>query len=234
MKKDVDTKLIALVDDDPTIVSTVSDYFEKIGFAVEGFSNAEGLFNFLHTKRPDIVLLDIVLPDMNGFQICKTLRESEQFSSIPIIILSGQDKENDRIFGLDLGADDYMTKPYSLDELHARVNSVLRRRAMEDKGEQIDVSGKMTIDLQKFQVIVSGKSAGLTPTEFKIVQLLASKTGQVFTRDQILNHLWGDEKIVVERSIDVHIRHLREKLGEAGDLILMVRGVGYMIEENRQ
>lgn len=222
--------VIALIDDDPDIISTVSDYLKREAFTVKGFLEAESFFKYLYTERPDLILLDIVLPDMNGFQICKKLREVEEFDAVPIIILSGQDKDSDKVFGLDLGADDYMIKPYSLEELLARIKAALRKRSVQRTEGEIEVCG-MVIDPRKYQVTIDGEKAGLTPTEFNIIQLLASKTEQVFTRENILRHLWGDEKIVLDRTIDVHITHLREKLGRAGNCIKMVRGVGYKLEE---
>lgn len=231
MNENIEKKLIALVDDDPEIISTVTDYLKGCGFRVKGFQLAETFFEFLEEHTPDLIVLDIVLPDMSGFQICKKLKDSNEFKKIPIIILSGQSKEADKVFGLDLGADDYMVKPYSLNELSARVNAVLRRKP-EGGQDEVTVIGRiLVIDRSRYKVTVDGVSCDLTPTEFKILELLASRRGQVFTRETILNYLWGDEKIVVDRTIDVHIRHLREKLVQAGSFIKVVRGVGYKIEE---
>ncbi len=222
---------IIIVDDDPDILSTLSDYLKNEGFEVEGAATAEGLFKYLHSHKPDLIILDIVLPDMNGFQICKNLKETEQFSSIPVIILSGQDKDTDQIFGLDLGALDYLVKPYSPDVLLAKVKSILKRVEGTGEEKKVLIGGILEIDLKRYRVAVDGENVDLTPTEFKILQLLSSRPGQVFTRDNILNYLWGSEKVVLDRTVDVHIRHLREKLGKAADLIEMVRGAGYKIHE---
>ncbi|MFC1548726.1 response regulator transcription factor [Candidatus Omnitrophota bacterium] len=221
---------IVIVDDDPDIVSTLSDYFKEEGFEVDGVPTAEKLFKFLHTHMPDLIILDIILPDMNGFQVCKNLKESEQFSTIPIIILSGQDRDADQIFGLDLGAIDYLVKPYSPDVLLAKAKTILKR--VEERGQEKKVTiGVLEIDLKRYQVKVEGEKVGLTPTEFKMLQLLSSKPGVVFTRANILFHVWGNEEAVTDRVIDVHIRHLREKLGKAGSLIEVVRSVGYKLKE---
>lgn len=224
-------KSIIIVDDDPDILSTLSDYLKREGFEVEGAATAEGLFRYLHSHKPDLIILDIVLPDMNGFQICKNLKETEQFSSIPVIILSGQDKDTDQIFGFDLGALDYLVKPYSPDVLLAKVRSILKRAEWTGEEKKVVIGGILEIDLKRYRVTVDGEKVGLTPTEFKILQLLSSRPGQIFTRENILNYLWGSEKVVLDRTVDVHIRHLREKLGKAADLVEMVRGAGYKIHE---
>jgi DNA-binding response OmpR family regulator len=231
MDKSLEGIVIAIVDDDPDIVSTVSDYFAKEGVIPKGFDTGESFFKYLYTERPDLIILDVVLPDMSGFQICKKLREVDEFAAIPIIMLSGQDKNIDKVLGLDLGADDYVTKPYSPDELLARVKAALRKKAPSADEAQIKIGDIVVVDPDRYQVTVDGEKAGLTPTEFNIMKLLASRKGTVFTREQILEHLWGSEKIVVDRTIDVHITHLREKLGKAGYLIKMIRGVGYKLDE---
>ncbi len=227
----MDNKLIAVVDDDPDIVKTVSAYLEDEGFDVRGFSGAKGLFAFLDKEKPDLIILDLVLPGgMNGFEICRNLKEKEKFSSIPIIMLSGQGEENKKVSGLDMGADDYVVKPFSLNELSARIRAVLRRRGLEE--EKITVGNIMEIDLQKYEVTVDGQKVELTPTEFNILEFLATRKGRVFTRGRILDYLWGEEKVVVARTVDVHVRHLREKLGKAGKFIKNVRGIGYKLEED--
>ena len=180
-------KLIAIVDDDPGIVKIVLDYLTAKGFEVKGFSDAESLFRFLDKKKPDIIILDLILPGMHGFEVCRILKGKKGFSSIPIIMLSGKGEAPDKVCGLDLGADDYMVKPFSLDELNARIKAVLRRQAPEE--EKIDVGGMIVIDLQKYEVTVGGKKVELTPTEFNILEFLASRMGQVFTRDRILDYL---------------------------------------------
>lgn len=227
----MDDKLIVVIDDDPGIVDTISEYFERPGFRVKGFSDTKGLFKFLDKEKPDLIILDLILPGINGFEICKSLKEKDRFSSIPIIMLSAKSEEPDKISGLDLGADDYMVKPFSLKELDARIKAVLRRQGPEAEDKRISVGDEVVIDLKRYQVTVGGKKIELTPAEFKILELLSSRKAQVFTRDRILDYLWGEEKIVIERTIDVHIRHLRAKLGKAGKFIKNVRGIGYKLEE---
>ena len=225
-------RLIAVVDDDPDTVEITTLNLKEEGFRVKGFLDAEGLFKFLDKEKPDLIILDLMLPDMNGFEVCKRLKEKEKLSSIPIIMLTGKDWETDKVSGLDMGADDYVVKPCSFGELKARIRAVLRRHGIEDEEKKIDVGGMIVIDPQRYEVTVKGKAVELTHAEFKILEFLSLKKGRVFTRDRILQYLWGEEKLVLERTIDVHIRHLREKLGKAGKFIKNVRGAGYKIEED--
>ena len=223
-------KLIAVIDDEPDILELVSLHLTKSGFKVKEFLNAESFFKFLSSKIPDLIILDLMLPDSDGIEICKYLKSNQELKSIPIIMLTARVSETDKVLGLELGADDYVTKPFSPRELVARVKAVLRRKT-QDSGEKIKIGDILLIDLNKFQVFVENKKIDLTPTEFRILKILATKKGWVFTRDQILDHLWGQEKAVLDRTIDVHIKNLREKLGKAAKFIKNVRGIGYKIEE---
>jgi len=224
------SKLIAIIDDEPDIVELVSLHLKKVGFMTKGFFEAESFYRFLSTQTPDLIILDLMLPDADGFEICKYLKKEEKHAAVPILILTAKADETDKVLGLELGADDYVTKPFSPRELVARVKAVLRRRVGEEEEKKIIIGDVLTIDLNKFEVIVDKKKVVLTSTEFRILQLLSSKQGWVFSRERILQHLWGHEKTVVDRTIDVHIRHLREKLGKAAHLIKNIRGVGYKIE----
>jgi DNA-binding response OmpR family regulator len=223
-------KLIAIVDDEPDITELVALHLEKAGFMPKEFNDPKGFFRFLKKQAPDLVILDLMLPDTDGLEICKELKKDPKHARIPIIMLTARADETDKILGLELGADDYVTKPFSPRELVARVKVVLRRREEAAERRQAGKAGAITINKERFEVTVEGKRVELTATEFKILELLASKKGNVFTREAILDHLWGDEKIVVDRTVDVHIRHLREKLGKAGDAIKNIRGMGYKLE----
>jgi DNA-binding response OmpR family regulator len=224
-------KLIAIVDDEPDIVELVSLHLEKAGFKAKGFLEAERFLKFLDKTKPDLIILDLMLPDADGFEICKYLKAKEELSSIPVIMLTAKDEESDKILGLELGADDYVTKPFSPKELVARVKAVLRRPIHGEKVKTITVGENLVLNSEKYEVWVDKKKIPLTSTEFKILKLLASKKGWVFTREQILDNLWGQEKIVLDRTIDVHIKNLREKLGRAARFIKNIRGIGYKLEE---
>jgi DNA-binding response OmpR family regulator len=225
------SRYIAVVDDEPDILELVSVNLKKSGFAVKEFEGGSQLFRSLKNKTPDLIVLDLMLPDMDGFEICKMLKKDNRYSSIPVIMLTAKGGETDKVLGLELGADDYMTKPFSPRELVARVKAVLRRDEAKTGSKKIEAGGLISLDAEKFEVLVEGKKTGLTTTEFRILELLMSKKGVVFSREQLLENLWGDEKIVVDRTIDVHIRHLREKLGKASKLITNIRGMGYRLEE---
>jgi two-component system phosphate regulon response regulator PhoB/two-component system alkaline phosphatase synthesis response regulator PhoP len=222
--------VIAALDDEADILELLKVSLEKAGHRFEGFQDANDLFRYLSRERPSLILLDLMLPDTDGLEVCRQIRRSDTLAGIPIIMLTAKGAESDKVAGLELGADDYVTKPFSVKELVARVHAVLRRPGGGEPGPRIAV-GTLVIDLEKFEVTAGGSKVDLTATEFKILQLLASRKGRVFTRDQILDFLWGSEKAVIDRTIDVHIRNLREKLGEAASLIKNIRGVGYKVEE---
>jgi len=225
-------QLIAILDDEPDILNLVSINLEKNGFETAKFELADELNKFLERKIPDLIILDLMLPDADGFDVCKDLKKDERFASIPIIMLTAKGDETDRILGLEFGADDYVVKPFSPRELVARVKAVLRRGKMKEEAKKIIEIGKtLRIDLQKYEVYLNDRKLNLTSTEFKIIKLLATRKGWVYSRNQILDHLWGNDKIVVDRTIDVHIRNLRTKLGPAGKYIKNIRSVGYKIEE---
>ncbi len=232
--------LIAIIDDEPDIVELVSIHLKKAMFKVKGFSDAEGLYQFLglsdgsyreSEQRPDLIILDLMLPDADGIEICKNLKKRDKYSSIPIIMLTAKGEETDKILGLEFGADDYVTKPFSPRELVARVKAVLRRQQKTNESVKLNIDGILIIDIEKHEVSVEGEKRELTSTEFKILKLLISNKSKVFSRYDILDYLWGDEKIVLDRTIDVHIKNLRDKLGKAGQLIKNIRGIGYKLQE---
>ena len=224
-------KLIAIVDDEPDILNLVSLHLKKGGFRTKEFLDVDSLYRFLKSEVPDLIILDLMLPDTDGYEVCKHLKKGDAFANIPIIMLTARAEESERILGLELGADDYVTKPFSPRELVARVKAVLRRHGLEEESKKISVGDIMTIDLEKYEVEIEGKRIDLTSTEFRILQLFVSKKGWVFSREKILQHLWGDDKMVLDRTVDVHIKHLREKLGTAAKFIRNMRGVGYKLEE---
>ena len=222
--------LIAALDDEADILELLKINLQKAGYRFEGFQEAEDLFRYLARERPSLILLDLMLPDTDGLEVCRQIRRSDSLAGVPVIMLTAKGDESDKVIGLELGADDYVTKPFSVKELVARIHAVLRRPPGGEAGPRIAV-GTLVIDLEKFEVTAGGAKVELTATEFKILQLLASRKGRVFSRDQILDFLWGSEKAVIDRTVDVHIRNLREKLGESASLIKNIRGVGYKLEE---
>ncbi len=224
---------IAVVDDEHDILELVSLHLKRNHFSVREFSDGFSFMKYLDSEKPDLVVLDLMLPDADGFEICKYMKRKKHLSHIPIVMLTAKSEESDTILGLELGADDYIRKPFSPNELIARVKTVLRRiesHRETETPETISV-GNITINTEKHEVIIGGNKVELTSAEFRILQLLASEKGRVFSRDRILDHLWGNEKIVVDRTVDVHIRHLRSKMGAASKLIKNVHGVGYKLEE---
>lgn len=223
--------LIAVIDDEPDILELVSLHLRKAGFRAKGFLDADAFYRSLRTEKPDLLILDLMLPDTDGFEVCKYLKRQDNFASIPIIMLTARAEETEKVLGLELGADDYVTKPFSPRELVARVKAVLRRQGKAEDSGQIVVGDSLRLDPERYEVEVDGDRIELTSTEFRILQLMAGRKGRVFSRDAILQHLWGDDKTVIDRTVDVHIRHIREKLGRAGVFIKNVRGVGYKLEE---
>ncbi len=221
--------VIAALDDEADILELLRVALEPAGYRFEGFQEPEDLFRYLAGERPGLILLDLMLPGTDGLEICRQVRRSPDLASVPIIMLTARGGEADKVAGLEIGADDYVTKPFSVKELVARVHAVLRRPAAPS-GPRI-VIGPLALDEDKFEAAVGGAKVDLTATEFKILRLLASQPGRVFSRDRILDHLWGTEKAVIDRTVDVHIRNLREKLGPAAGLIKNIRGVGYKLEE---
>lgn len=228
--KGAPTKLVAIVDDEPDIVELVSIHLVKAGYKVKSFEDAASLFKYLKISIPDLFILDLMLPDADGFEICKYLKKDEKYSNIPVIMLTARTDEMDKILGLELGADDYVTKPFSPRELVARVKVVLRRDENSTKSMKIKIGDVLEIDLQKYDIFVEGNKIELTSTEFRILKLLSERKGWVYARDQILDYLGVQDKGVLDRTVDVHIKNLREKLGVAGKFIKNIRGVGYKLE----
>ncbi|MFH2024625.1 MAG: response regulator transcription factor [bacterium] len=222
--------LIAIVDDEPDILELVSIHLEKANYKIAKFDNSQEFLKFIEKKTPDLLILDLMLPDIDGIEVCKQLKSDKKTSNFPIIMLTAKGDEFDKVLGLELGADDYITKPFSTRELVARVRAVLRRYRMKTAESTININNDLVIDLQRYSVTVNGHPVNLTSTEFNILKVLATKRGWVFSREQLLQHLWGDDKIVISRTIDVHIKHLREKLGSAAHYIKNIRGVGYKLE----
>ncbi len=224
-------RFIAVVDDEPDILELVALHLDRAGYAVRTFVDAGSFTKSLADRVPDLVVLDLMLPDADGLDVCKELKREAKTASVPVIMLTARGDEFDRVLGLELGADDYITKPFSPKELVARVKAVLRRQENKAATQIIELGPGATIDLNRFEVKVDGRKVDLTTTEFKILAILAERRGWVFSRNELLDRLWGTEKAVLDRTIDVHITNLRKKLKRTGRLIKNVRGVGYKLTE---
>lgn len=224
---------ILIIDDEMNIVELLKYNLETNGYKViYALTGKEGLTYSLQNK-PDLILLDIMLPEVDGFDICKEIKKNKDTENIPIIMLTAKSEEFDKILGLELGADDYITKPFSVRELLARIKVVLRRNHKEDKSEVIN-TGDLIIDFNKHEVIKKGEKIELTLKEFELLKLLILNKGKVMTRDFLLDKVWGYEYYGETRTVDVHVRHLRQKLEDDDknpDYIETVRGIGYKFKD---
>lgn len=221
--------MIYCVEDDNGIRDLMTYTLAVSGYEAKGFSDSTGLWEALHTVRPELIMLDIMLPGDDGITILKKLRESSATADIPVIMATAKGTEYDKVIGLDLGADDYLAKPFGMMEMVSRVRAVLRRSAPHSSG--VLTVGPIELDVVRHRVTVGGNEVTLTLKEFELLRLFAENKGVVFTRDQLLAHIWGVDYIGETRTVDVHIGTLRTKLGDAGELIETVRGVGYRMEE---
>ncbi len=228
----IEKPLIYAVDDETDILQLIDIHLTKAGFRVKTFLAARPLLRLLENKIPDLIVLDLMLPDIDGLDVCKQLRQDRRWAAIPVLMLTARSEETDVVLGLELGADDYMAKPFSPKELVARIRAILRRKkgSAEEAAARQRIGDLLEIDSQQHAVFVAGEKKELTATEFSILVILAKNVGWVFSREQLLDKLWGDEKAVLDRTVDVHIKNLREKLGPAGTLIKSIRGVGYKLE----
>jgi DNA-binding response OmpR family regulator len=229
----VSKKKIVVIEDEPDILEVLSYNLKREGYEV--FTASDGVRGVALIKReaPDLVLLDLMLPGMDGVEICSTIKKDPQTQGTLIIMVTAKGEESDIVLGLGVGADDYITKPFSPKELIARVKAVLRRGILVDKvavKDRIEV-GDLTIDSVKYKVSIAGKEVKLTATEFRLLHYLASNPGRVFSREQLLNRALGDDVVIVDRNIDVHIRGIRKKLDVDPPLIETIRGVGYRMAD---
>jgi two-component system alkaline phosphatase synthesis response regulator PhoP len=223
-------RTILLVDDDPDIREFVSFNLDKEGFKVETAKNgAEGV-ELCKKHKPDLVLLDVMMPGMDGIEACELIRATPEIANTLIAILSARGEDYSQVAGFESGADDYITKPIRPKVLVSRIKALLRRNAPSEESTTTMIqSGNLRIDLEKYQVYLGEESLEMPRKEFELLQLLASKPGKVFSRDSIMDRVWGTEVVVGGRTIDVHIRKIREKIGD--DRIKTIKGVGYKFEE---
>lgn len=224
-------KKILVVDDEKDILKLLEYNLEKEEYRVFKAMTGEEALESVKKEVPDLIILDLMLPGLDGLEVCKILKKDTRTGLIPIVMLTAKGEESDIIVGLELGADDYIAKPFSPKVLIARVKAVLRRFEEKLRPKEVIQIGGLIIDIPKHKVTVKGKPVELTTTEFNLLKCLASNPGRVFTRDQLLNNAWGEETFIVDRAVDVHIRRLRKKLGASSGLIVTVRGIGYKFKE---
>jgi len=219
--------MIYCVEDDSNIRELVVYTLNTTGMRACGFEDGKTFWKALENKTPELVLLDIMLPGEDGMKILQKLKHSSKTKDIPVIMVTAKGAEYDKVMGLDAGADDYVAKPFGMMELVSRIKAVLRRTKKEENTEFS--MGKLKLDLQRHEVQVNGQTVVLTLKEFEMLHKLVKNPRKVFTREQLLEDIWGYAVEVETRTVDVHVRTLRQKLGEAGDMIETVRGVGYRL-----
>ena len=222
---------ILVVEDDPDIAGLIGHYLEKAGHSVERLSSGAAVLPRLRTELPDLVVLDVMLPDLDGVTLCETMRSNPRTAAVPIIMVTARSEEADRIAGLDRGADDYVTKPFSPKELVARVTALLRRTARNTQPPAILRYGGIEIDADRHTVTADGSPVRLTAKEFLLLQYLVQHRGRVLSRDLLLTDVWGYQYTGGTRTVDVHIRRLREKLPMLADAIETVKQFGYKLED---
>ena len=220
---------ILIVDDEEDILTLLEYNLQKEGHRTVGVKTGEAALQLVEEENPDLIILDLMLPEIDGLEVCRILKSNEKTSDIPIIMLTAKGEEADIVVGLEIGADDYVTKPFSPRVLLARVKALLRRKTTKGVAEEIIKVENLIIDTGKHLVTVEGSPVSLTSTEFNLLRFLAQHRGKVFTRNQLLDNVWEDETFVIDRTVDVHIRSLRKKLDTGADLIETVRGVGYRL-----
>ncbi len=226
-------KQILIIEDDRPTIELIKDSLEKEGFAVTAISDGQSGLAQVRKAPPDLLLLDLMLPKLPGLDVCRQIRADENLNRLPILMLTARGDEMDRVVGLEVGADDYVAKPFSPRELVARVKALLRRAEPPPEGEKIVEVGKLKIDPTSYRVTRTGKPVPLSTLEFKLLHFLAARPNRVFTRDQLLDAVWGADRFVTPRSIDVYVRRLREKIEadpENPAHLKTLRGAGYMFE----
>ena len=220
--------LILIVEDETPLVTMLRYNLEKEGFRVAAAADGQEALLLLAEERPDLVLLDWMLPGVSGLELCRRIRRRAEWRDLPVVMLTARAEEADRVRGLETGADDYLAKPFSLDELNARIRAVLRR-SRPALAEDVLTRGDLSVDLARHRVSRGGRAIELSPTEYRLLLHFMENPGRVFSRDQLLNAVWGRDTYVEERTVDVHIRRLRKALNREGetDIVRTVRSAGY-------
>jgi len=234
LRDSMSKKKIVVIEDEPDILEVLSYNLKREGFEVFSATNGTHGLSIVDKELPDLILLDLMLPGMDGIEICSTIKNNPATQNTLIIMVTAKGEESDIVLGLGVGADDYISKPFSPKELVARVKAVLRRGVLVEstpQSEKVEV-GNLSIDTSKYEVTIEGREIKLTATEFRLLHYLASNPGRVFSREQLLSRAMGDDVVVVDRNIDVHIRGIRKKMGIDPPLIETIRGVGYRLRDN--
>ena len=224
---------ILVIEDDKDIVELVRYNLEREGFRVLDAADGEQGLAAVIRQKPDLVLLDLMLPGVDGLEVCRRIRAHDELRSTPVVILTAKGEESDVVIGLELGADDYLAKPFSPRELVARLKAVLRRAIRaEEEGERSRIEiGEVVLDSSRYEVSVAEKLVPLTRAEFRLLWALVQRPGRVFPRDELVDKITAGESYIIDRNVDVHISSIRRKLGKAGDLIATVRGIGYKCKD---
>jgi two-component system, OmpR family, phosphate regulon response regulator PhoB len=230
----MEKKKILVVDDEPDVTDLVAYHMKAKGFHVETLNDATASISKARNYQPDLIILDIMMPHLSGIQICRILRADPKLAKVPIIFLTAKSESHDRIEGLESGADDYLAKPFSPKELVLRVESILRRVSSpkEPTAAKLHI-GDIVLDSETHRVTVHGELLELTATEFKLLQLLMERQGRVQTREHLLLNVWNYSTEIETRTVDTHVRRLREKLGEESSWVETIRGVGYRIADKK-
>lgn len=224
--------IILVIEDEPDINKTISYNLLTEGFEPISAYNLLEADGWIQSNSPDLILLDLMLPDGSGLDFCKRIKSKDKFNNIPIIILTAKDDEVDKVVGFELGADDYVTKPFSVRELILRIKAILKRKTISSHSENVDSNeskefGKLKIDADSHEVFIDNNEIILTALEFKLLKHLVDRRGRVQTRDQLLSDVWGYSAQITTRTVDTHVKRLREKLGIMGKHVETIRGVGY-------
>ena len=224
--------IILVIEDEPDINKTISYNLLTEGFEPISAYNLQEADDWIQSNSPDLILLDLMLPDGSGLDFCKRIKSKDKFNNIPIIILTAKDDEVDKVVGFELGADDYVTKPFSVRELILRIKAILKRKTISSHSENVDLNeskefGKLKIDADSHEVFIDNNEIILTALEFKLLKHLVDRRGRVQTRDQLLSDVWGYSAQITTRTVDTHVKRLREKLGIMGKHVETIRGVGY-------
>ena len=224
--------IILVIEDEPDINKTISYNLLTEGFEPISAYNLLEAEDWIQSNSPDLILLDLMLPDGSGLDFCKRIKLKDKFNNIPIIILTAKDDEVDKVVGFELGADDYVTKPFSVRELILRIKAILKRKTISSHSENVDSNeskefGKLKIDADSHEVFIDNNEIILTALEFKLLKHLVDRRGRVQTRDQLLSDVWGYSAQITTRTVDTHVKRLREKLGIMGKHVETIRGVGY-------